>query len=286
MRIPFLDFCLFRWDGMKTKNEAGRSTHGGTDRGSSQRALHKQTMSNEAIRVKAVLAFVLGNIVVSSALQLAPRKLILPCFLALFVIGTLPKFIGAMAVPGFSGGKSPDLPRSTPSPVGQESPAFRVHDPESKARIVAVIPIFREEKEELLEGIESFWLSELPFPRDQVHVIFVVDGVHARSGERDAVQARTVFALMSALFPAHEFAQSPLDGGFSFCDRTPPPELHAQDSVPRECGGRVEPVWIFRGDTQGMPFTVLIKHQQGKTRQPDAGLRAHVPRRRNRSQGA
>jgi hypothetical protein len=235
-------------------------------------------MKSEAQRIRAlaVAAFVVCNIAVVVGLELLPKSVVMPVFLLLFVVGTLPKFAGAMTA------ATPARPKptaatatataavavvgSTPSPPRINEPAVKhrwsMCDPGSKVRVVAVIPVFRENKEELLEGIESFWLSRLPFPRDELHIVFVVDGVHTRGGgdSLDAAQTETVFALTSVLFPEHQFVQSALDGSVSFSDETPPPHPLAQEVVYREFDGKREPVWLLRGTTECYPFTLAIKH--------------------------
>lgn len=62
------------------------------------------------------------------------------------------------------------------------------------------LTVHHEAEAELERGVSSFENSSLPFHPSKCRLVYIVDGLKNRSGEKDAQQRETVIFLLSRLY--------------------------------------------------------------------------------------
>lgn len=130
---------------------------------------------------------------------------------------------------------------------------FQVTD-EHPILVTACCTVHHEDDKGIDGGIHSFEISEIPFQRRFLHIVYIVDGRYDRSGKLDIQQRNTVAFLLSRLFgmDGSEISFGGTDEVVTLYDnvtQTQQPYIRPEDGTA-----------IYRGLLLGeTPFTVLVK---------------------------
>ena len=130
---------------------------------------------------------------------------------------------------------------------------FQVTD-EHPILVTACCTVHHEDDKGIDGGIHSFEISEIPFQRRFLHIVYIVDGRYDRSGKLDIQQRNTVAFLLSRLFgmDRSEISFGGTDEVVTLYDsvtQTQQPYIRPEDGTA-----------IYRGLLLGeTPFTVLVK---------------------------
>ena len=126
-------------------------------------------------------------------------------------------------------------------------------DGEHPILVTACCTVHHEDDKGIDGGVRSFEVSELPFKRKYLQLVYIVDGRYSRGGSLDFQQRDTVRFLLSRLYgiPDSAIANGGEDEVVTMTDPatgTPQPTILEADGTA-----------VYRGAMNEMPFVVLVK---------------------------
>lgn len=126
-------------------------------------------------------------------------------------------------------------------------------DGEHPILVTACCTVHHEDDKGIDGGVRSFEVSELPFKRKYLQLVYIVDGRYSRGGSLDFQQRDTVRFLLSRLYGVPDSAIA--NGGEDEVVTVTDPETGAPQPTVLEGDGTA----VYRGTMNEMPFVVLVK---------------------------
>ena len=244
----------------------------------------------DAFRQKMKLfgAALISNIIFVAAIWMLPSSVTQYVFLMYILIGAIPKFIFGSLLKAtkkvsrkhvYRSSKKHDDPEGNfqwhisvppfrcPSCGEQimgwafcKTCGFQITD-EHPTLVTACCTVHHEDDKGIDGGVRSFEISDIPFQRRYLHIVYIVDGRYDRSGRLDIQQRNTVIFLLSRLFgmSKDDIATGGTDEVVTLYDnvtQTQQPFIRPEDGTA-----------VYRGLLLGeTPFTVLVKRTNGGKR--------------------